>query len=142
MYPATIMNWHDNSEIKNTQTTKSVDNKALFAVVSSFDKGPEDLMEIEGENFNELFGTMSFDKHGQNAIQAQRIIDAGGRLLVKRVCADDAKLSNLVLTANVIVTEEQRLDENGDPIFVDENGDPIHVENTGNKLIIYLSDDI
>ena len=133
MYPATIVNWHDNSEIKNTQTTKSVDNKALFAVVSSFDKGPEDLMEVEGEEFNELFGTMSFDKHGQNAIQAQRIIDAGGRLLVKRVCADDAKLSNLVLTANVIVTEEQRLDENGDPIFVDENGDPIHVENTGDQ---------
>lgn len=134
MYPATIVNWHDNSEINTAQATSTVDNKALFAVVSSFDKGPEDLMEVEGEQFNELFGTMSFEKHGQNAIQAQRIINAGGRLLVKRVCADDAKLANLVLTANLDVTESQRVDSNGDPLFIDSNGDPT-TEDSGTPLM-------
>jgi hypothetical protein len=71
-----------------------------MAVFSS-DKGTEELIEIAGDDFNNMYGTMNFAKHGQSAIQAQNIIDHGGRLLAKRVVADDSTLANLILIANV-----------------------------------------
>lgn len=103
MYPGTIFNWFDESGIPETNEINEVrNNSPLFMVVGSFDKGPEDLREVYGETFNALYGDkMYFERHGQNAIQAQRIINAGGRLLIKRVCADDATIANLVLVATV-----------------------------------------
>lgn len=103
MYPGTIFNWFDESGISETNEIIELQNNSpLFMVVGSFDKGPEDLREIYGEDFNALYGdNMSFERHGQNAIQAQRIINAGGKLLIKRVCADDSTLANLVLVATV-----------------------------------------
>ncbi len=100
MYPATIFNWHDNSGI---QTTTSPQNTTapLFMQVFSADKGTEDFVEISGTDFNAMYGTMDFFKHGQSAIQAQRIIDAGGRLFAKRVVATDSTLANVVITATV-----------------------------------------
>ena len=65
---------------------------------------------------------MLFSKHGQNGIQAKHIIDAGGRLLVKRVTSKDATLANLVLTAKVTSTVEQKKNSNGDPLYIDEEG--------------------
>lgn len=123
MYPGTIVNWYDNSEIAQANTIADIDNKPLFMVVSSFDKGPEELIEVYGEDFNKLYGTMYFEKHGQNAIQAQRIIDAGGKLLVKRVCAADATIANLILTATVTTSETQKVDENGSNIYLDDAGE-------------------
>lgn len=122
MYPGTIVNWYDQSEFQTENTIANIDNSPLFMVVSSFDKGPEELMEVSGEEFNSLFGTMYFDKHGQNAIQAQRIINAGGRLLVKRVVADDSTVANVILVATVTGSETQKQDEDGNPIYLDENG--------------------
>lgn len=141
MYPGTIVNWHDQSFRNQETPIQDIDNKALFMVVSSFDKGPEKLMEVEGEEFNKLFGKMLFSKHGQNAIQAQRIIDAGGRLLVNRVCADDATIANLILTATVSSSESQKVDEEGNPIYLDQNGEetteitenPVNVKSTSIK---------
>lgn len=123
MYPGTIVNWHDQSHIQEQTTVQDVDNKALFMVVSSFDKGPEGFLEAEKDQFNALFGKMYFHKHGQNAIQAQRIVDAGGRLLVHRVCAEDATLANVILTATVTASESQKVDEEGNALYLDENGD-------------------
>lgn len=105
MYAGTVVNWHDNSGIREAQEIPSIVNRPLFMVVSSFDKGPEKLMEVEGEDFNKLFGTVYYAKHGQNGIQAQNIINAGGRLLVKRIVAEDATISNLVLVATVTEAE-------------------------------------
>lgn len=100
MYPATIFNWHDNSGLQVTTSQQNSD-APLFMQVFSADKGTEDFVEIEGSDFNAMYGTMSFDKHGQSAIQAQRIIDAGGRLFAKRVVATDSTLANVVITATV-----------------------------------------
>ena len=100
MYPATIFNWHDNSGIE-TATSLQNSTAPLFMQVFSADKGTEDLIEISGSDFNAMYGTMNFDKHGQSAIQAQNIIDAGGRLFAKRVVATDSTLANVVLTATV-----------------------------------------
>ena len=107
MYPTTIFNWIDQSGLNLPQEVPELDTTACFMCVSSFDKGPEKLMEISGTEFESLFGTPEFSKHGQAAIQTKRIIDAGGRVLIKRVVADDSTLANLILIANVTVTAGQ-----------------------------------
>ena len=101
MYTGTIFNWHDNSAFDVGTTVVDATNRPLFLVVNAFDKGPEKLMEVDATNFNALFGTMSYEKYGQGSIQAQNIINAGGRLLVKRVCANDATLAYSVLVAHI-----------------------------------------
>ena len=123
MYPGTIFNWFDNSQRTTPNVIAEVENKPLFMVVSSSDKGKEGLAELKGEAFNAQYGIMSFEKHGQNGIQAQNIINAGGRLLFYRVCAEDATLANLVLTATVTETETAKLDEEGNALYLDENGE-------------------
>jgi hypothetical protein len=134
MYPGTFFNWYDQSAI-NTTDANVIDNSPLFMVVSSFDKGPENFMEISGSEFNSLFGTMSFERHGQNAIQTQRIIDAGGRIFVKRVCAEDATLGNVIFVAHLTTTETQKVDEDGNPIYLDDAGEETTVD-TGNPVMI------
>lgn len=101
MYPGTIFNWHDLSEIGAKSTSEAIDNSPLLMQVFSSDKGTEELVEIKGSDFDAMYGKMSFTKHGQSAIQAKAIIDAGGRLYAKRVVAEDSKLANLVITAKV-----------------------------------------
>ena len=101
MYTGTIFNWHDNSGFEVGTDVVDTTNRPLFMVVNSFDKGPEKLMEVDATTFNTLFGTMSYERHGQASIQAQKIIDAGGRLLVKRVCANNSVLANSVLVATI-----------------------------------------
>ena len=108
MYPTTIFNWHDNSEIIVQQNQSVVvDDAPLFMQVFSADKGTEDLVEISGNDFTAMYGTMSFARHGQSAIQAKRIIDAGGRLYAKRVVAKDSTLANVILCANVSKAEDK-----------------------------------
>lgn len=109
MYTGTIFNWHDNSAFEVDQPVVDTTNRPLFMTVGAFDKGPEKLMEVDATNFNSLFGTMSYEKYGQASIQAQNIIDAGGRLLVKRVCANDSKLAYSVLVAHLKNDSENAL---------------------------------
>ena len=99
--PGTQFIWHDLSYINNQNDAQPVEYAPLFLTASSFVKGPEDMRVVSGNQFYQLYGAPSFDKDGQPAIQAARIIDAGGRLLVKRVVADDATLANIILVANV-----------------------------------------
>lgn len=101
MYPATIFKWHDLSEIKVDTAATEIDDAPLFMTAFSSDKGTEELIEISGADFANMYGTMSFDKHGQSAIQAQQIVNNGGRLFCKRVVAEDSTIANLVLIANV-----------------------------------------
>lgn len=120
--PMSKFNWFDNSAIQTDQDVEVVDNRPIFFVVSSFDKGPEDLRDISGQDFYSLYGTPTFAKHGQNGIQTQRIINAGGRILAKRICAPDSLLANTVVCAKVTTTEEQKKDAEGHPIYLDEDG--------------------
>lgn len=102
MYPGTIINpWHDQSAI-DTRTIEQVDNIPLYAHVSSFDRGPEDLRVVSGQLFYDLYGSkMNFSKHGQPALQAANIIDGGGKILIKRLVAKDALLANVIFVATV-----------------------------------------
>lgn len=106
MYPGTIFNWHDNSAITVPEVPSEIDDAPLFMQVFSSDKGTEDLIEISGSDFDAMYGTMRFDKHGQSAIQAKNIINAGGRLYAKRVVAENSTLANRVLCATVTHTSD------------------------------------
>lgn len=108
MYPATLFNIIDNSQVQVADNNDVIDDAPLFMQVFSADKGTEDLIEISGaSNFAAMYGTMDFFKHGQSAIQAKNIIDAGGRLYAKRVVAEDSLLANLVLCANTTPGDEE-----------------------------------
>ena len=137
MYTGTIFNWHDNSAFNVVPDVVDTNDRPLFMVVNSFDKGPEKLMEVDANTFYNLFGTPTFAKHGQGAIQARNIIDAGGRLLVKRVCASDSKIANSLLVANVKAAQIQKVDDEGIPIYLDpdnnETYDPTHYDSEQGK---------
>lgn len=100
MYPGTSFNWIDNSAIQVEEATIA-DNTPLFLAAASFDKGPEDMRVVAGDEYRKLYGTPSFEKHGQAAIQITNIINNGGAVLLKRVVADDATLANVILVATV-----------------------------------------
>lgn len=134
MYPGTIVNWHDESYIR-TDAIQSVDNTPLFLTASSFDKGPEDLRVVTGQEFYDLYGTNNtFKKHGQPAIQAANIINNGGALLVKRLVAADAMLANITFSASVKKTSN----------IVESNTDPkakVMDEILGNAVVIVESEE-
>ena len=124
MYPGTIFNWHDQSYIR-TSNAVSIDNAPLFLTASSFDKGPEDLRVVRGQVFYDLYGKdISFKKHGQPAIQAANIINAGGSLLIKRLVANDATLANTILamtiTSNIVATPVPEGEDNPDAKLLSE----------------------
>ena len=122
MYPTTIFNWIDQSGLNLPVNVPELDSTAVFLCVSSFDKGPEKLMEVTASNFTSLFGSVEFSKHGQPGIQTKRIIDAGARVLIKRLVASNATLANLILCANVTNTPYQKKDTDGHPLYYDTNG--------------------
>ena len=122
MYPGSNFNIIDQSQDETPVTPVTMEDRPLFMVVSSADKGPEDLMEIYGEDFRNLFGTLTFKKHGQNGIQAQNIIDAGGALLFKRVTAPDSTLANVIFVATLTEVQSQKVNELGQLLYIGEDG--------------------
>ena len=117
--PSATFVWHDESG--TITSTPILEVRPLFLAASSFDKGPENMRRVYGDNFYKLYGTdISFAKHGQPAIQIANIIDAGGEVLVKRVVADDATLANLILTATITEGRTGKVDAvSGKPIYID-----------------------
>ncbi len=115
MYPGTIFNWFDQSGFEETEVVVA-ENAPLFLAAASFDKGPEDMRIVSGQQFYRLYGNkIDFSKHGQPALQIKNIIDNGGRVLMKRVVADDAKLANVIFVATVNVNIVAVPDETDDP---------------------------
>lgn len=104
-------------------TTETPEMAPLMLAASSFDKGPEDLIEVSGDEFFRLYGeNISFDRHGQPAIQAANVIRNGGKLLMKRIVADDATLANVVITATVKKVQVPKTDPvTGAQIYIDRD---------------------
>lgn len=159
MYPGTQFAWHDESFINANTPIASNAFSPLFMVASAFDQGTENPIEIEGNDFNSMFGTMSFEKYGQISLQCQNTINAGGRLFAKRLVADDSTLANLVLAVRLSSTqkEQQKYDQDGnalyytdetqtaettevtdypvmEPVYYDEDGNETS-EDTGNPVM-------
>ena len=113
--PNVTVLWDDQSAI-NTLSTAVEDNldRPIVMVVSSFDKGPEEWKtRVFGDQFEKLYGSNpSFKKHGQPAIQAANLINAGGYATIKRVVANDSKLANIGVVANVTYSQTDYVDPN------------------------------
>ena len=143
MYPGTILNIIDNSYIIPEPDELDSLDRPLFMLVSSFDKGPEELQVVTGNKFYELYGnTMSFARHGQGPLQSKLIIDNGGSLLVKRIVADDSTLSNVVLLATVTQGSDtvQKTNAMGDLLYYDEDGNETTVADGNTPIMLNVVD--
>ncbi len=123
MYPGTIFEYIDQSDIPVLETAQVIEPLFMFGITS--DKGPENALVVKGDTFYQLYGrdmTKAFVKHGQPLIQAATVIDAGGKLYVKRVVDPTSKLANLAIIAKVTVTETQKENAQGDPLYLTEGG--------------------
>lgn len=121
MDPRTIFDWIDQSDIPAIEDT-TTDLSPMFYYAMSTDKGPEDLRIVNAQTLNKLYGTPSFVKHGQVSIQAKRSADAGARLLVQRIVAEDAKLANVVVVAQLSTEQIQKINSNGEPLYKTSTG--------------------
>ena len=118
--PSTTFKWVDLSG-QTTTETPVLEVRPLFLAASSFDKGPENMRRVYGDNFYKLYGQdISYVRHGQPAIQIANIIDAGGEVLIKRIVAPDATLANLIISATVTQTRAPKVDTvSGQQIYID-----------------------
>lgn len=123
MYPGSIFNVIDNSAINQQTVIADAEYRPLFLSVGSFDKGKEGFNRIYGQKFYDMYGKkMSFERHGQNALQTANLINAGAEVLLYRVVAEDSTLANLVLVAKVRKEQIQKTDADGNPLYYDADG--------------------
>lgn len=101
MYPNTVFEIVDNSNITVPVDQIAVEDKPVFLAVFTSDKGSEEYGLYTADNFASQFGEISFAKHGQPLLQAAMTVNAGAALYCKRCVAEDATLANLVLCATV-----------------------------------------
>ena len=123
MYAGTIIEYDDQSQIR-TLPIADVRNKPMYLSLITSDKGPEEWTCLTGEDWFKAYGdNISFARHGQPLLQAAISINAGAKLLTKRLVADDATLANLSIVANLSEEEYQATDKTGNLIYLDANGD-------------------
>lgn len=120
--PGTTITWKDLSG-RNTKAADEALIRPILLAASSFDKGPEGVITVHGDQFYKLFGdNISFAKHGQPAIQAANSIDAGAELLIKRIVAEDATLANLIVVAELSNLQTPKVDQTtGLPVYIDKD---------------------
>lgn len=110
MYPGSIFELIDQSQIASIPESTTVNNAPVFMQAFGSDKGPEGYKLVEGDEFFDLYGadlSKAYKKYGQPLIQAAAIINAGGRLYAKRVVPTDAELANVVIGAKVTAAENK-----------------------------------
>lgn len=119
MYAGTTVNWNE-ILVQNTPTVD--ESLPLFLCVFSSDKGPEKITDLTYDDFVKYYGQPDFYKYGQPLSQAHAILKAGGRVLGKRIVAENATLANMIIVANVDEVTEQKTNESGQPLYVDSSG--------------------
>lgn len=110
MYPGSIFELIDQSQIASIPESTTVNNAPVFMQAFGSDKGPEGYKLVEGDEFFDLYGadlSKAYKKYGQPLIQAAAIINAGGRLYAKRVVPTDAELANVVIGAKVTAKDSK-----------------------------------
>lgn len=119
MYAGSIFKIIDESAIASLPIASTA-YKPLCLCGFTSDKGDEKLGVYEGDAFFKQFGSdISFVKHGQPLLQAAGIINAGGRVLCKRVVAPDSVLANRALVANIKQVSQQATNGSGELLYDD-----------------------
>jgi hypothetical protein len=116
----------------------------LFHIVTSSDKGYEDMRIIQGNKFRTIYGSdISFSKHGQPLLQIANIIDNGGKVLIKRLVAENATLANVYVTAEVTLINAQKVDDNDDPLYDDgQGGETTDPSGGGDPIMVHSATEI
>lgn len=138
MIPGTFFEWVDQSEITNPEIS-TVRTMPLFASVITSDKGKEDWTRLYGQDWFDMYAvddSVDFTRHGQPLLQTAMAINAGAELLTKRVVADDATLANLGVIVTPKVTESQKQDAEGNPLYTDASTGQETTEADGNDPIM------
>lgn len=122
-YPNTQIEWVDQSQIGNVNTTNIYEVPLFFTAFTS-DKGPEEMMVSTRNTFFNRYGNnISFAKHGQPLLQAAYIVNNGGVVLAKRIVAEDAALANKTVVAKVSQKVEKtytdKVDADGKKLYKD-----------------------
>lgn len=122
MYAGTKVNWH---EVLMADSNKSSidDSLPLFLCAFSADKGSEEITDLTYSEFKKMYGNnANFFKYGQPLLQAHQILAAGGRVLGKRIVAEDATLANLIITAEVTSQEVNKTNADGQQLYIGSDG--------------------
>jgi hypothetical protein len=136
MYPSTTFEIDDQSAITAVTSEAEIDRPVFMMGITS-DKGPEAFQQVVGlTKFKSLYGDISFAKHGQPLLQAARVVDAGGKLYVKRIVADDSRLANIGVVAKVTKTQVQKTDNNGNELYLTTSGTETTDSTAGTPIII------
>ena len=136
MYAGTRFDIIDKSHIPPLPIAEST-YKPLFYCTAPTQKGREDIQVYEGKNFFDNFGTdISFIKYGQPLLQTARIINAGGRVMFKRIVAKDAILANNTVVAVVWKEVAQKTNAAGSPIYWNASTGKETIDPTGNEPVI------
>lgn len=119
--PETVFEWDDKSSITDAVTEQII--VPVFMTAFASPKGTEDTGFYTSENFYKEFGSdINFEKYGQAFLQAERTIRAGGKLLCKRVVAEDSTLANIAIVAHIKKTKVQKTDAEGHLLYTNEDG--------------------
>ena len=134
MYPATLFDIEDLSDIPSLVTTDSTNYPIILTGFTS-DKGTEDYTYIVGKDFFSMYGeTISYKKHGQPLLQAANAINSGAKLFAKRVVAPDATLANIGIVGYVKTQSDQKYDTDGNPLYINnETGEETTDSSTNEK---------
>lgn len=100
----TKFNIIDLSKIPEQTVIETPDAAPVILTAFPAAKGTEKLVELSGTDYRTMFGDPDYKKYGQVSVQNQRMIDAGAKLLCKRVVASDAKLSSVTVLAKVAIS--------------------------------------
>ena len=110
--PNVTVIWDDQSQINAIPVVvEDTVDRPIVMVAGAFAKGPEEWRKkVFGEDLVKLYGKPSFSKFGQVSIQTANLIQSGGYATIKRIVAEDSKLANIGVVANVTYTETQYMD--------------------------------
>lgn len=131
MRPGSFFEFEDQSEIVSLEI-KEVRKAPVYCAISTTDKGPEEWTLLSGKEWFNVYGkNISFAAHGQPLLQSAMSINAGARLLFKRLVAEDATLANIGIVAKIIMDKVQKTNESGALIYDDGTG----VETTSEQKV-------
>lgn len=133
MYPATLFDIEDLSDIPSLVTTDSTQYPIIMTGFTS-DRGTEDYTYIVGKDFFSMYGeNISFKKHGQPLLQAANAINSGAKLFAKRVVSPDSTLANIGIVGYVKTQSDQKLDAEGNPLYINNETGEETTEATTNE---------
>lgn len=100
MYPGTKFILRDDSVVQPIISTSAAVNKPMYMSMFTSDRGPEKFTILEGEQWATTYlsnNTPNFNRHGQPLLQAALDVNAGAKMMSKRIVADNSKLASKTL---------------------------------------------